>query len=347
MAIPLVSFFIILGIIGYFSGSLSQYITVFISSLVAILISKQISVSSLALESVLFALLIGLILAKIKWLRPKSELYIKTGLVLMGAEITLSTLMAAGLAGIFEVTVGLSIVWYFCYWLARKFGLTESFASVLATATSICGVSAAIAAGGAINGDKKEISHTISLVLLFAIPLIVLLPTLAKILSLSPAVAGAWIGGTVDNTAAVAASGSICGELALQTATIVKMSQNIMIAVAAFLLSVYWSRKPQQNVEKPTIMDIWNRFPKFVVGFIISCLIFSFIPSVGITTTTVIGVTKQLRSWLFTMAFVCVGLGTDFKELITVGGGKPLIVFVIATIFDICVSLISAMVFFG
>ena len=247
----------------------------------------------------------------------------------------------------FEVTVSLFIVWYFCYWLARKLGLSQSFASILASATSICGVSAAIAAGGAVKGDPKEVSHTISLVLLFSMPLLILMPAAAKILGLTGPIAGAWIGGVIDTTPAVVAAGALYSDAAMKTASIIKMSQNIMIAVAAFALSLYWAvRVEKKPEEKPNLRDIWTRFPKFVLGFMLASVAFTILPTIGITTGSAVGISKELRGWLFSMAFVSIGINTNFNDLVKTGGGKPLIVFTAATILDILVSFVSALIFF-
>jgi uncharacterized integral membrane protein (TIGR00698 family) len=348
---------ILSGLIAVAIGSkiarqIAGFSCLFLSGLAAIVISKQTILSNWGLEYVIWALLIGLVLGNVRlpdWLKSnmKSEVYIKTGLVLLGAEIILNNLLSAGLAGVFEVTVGLVIVWYFCYWLARKLGLSQSFASILASATSICGVSAAIAAGGAVKGDPKEVSHTISLVLLFSMPLLILMPAAAKMLGLTGSVAGAWIGGVIDTTPAVVAAGALYSDAAMKTASIVKMSQNMMIAVAAFTLSLYWAvRVEKKPEEKPNLRDIWTRFPKFVLGFMLASIAFTILPMIGIATGPAVGVSKELRGWLFSMAFVSIGINTNFNDLVKTGGGKPLIVFTAATILDIAVSLVSALIFF-
>jgi len=338
---------------GYWAG----FPAVFVLAFLAFLIANQTNISYLGLESVLWALVAGLLISNAigtpQWLKPavRTELFIKIGLVLLGAEILFNVLLSAGSFGLFEVTVGLFVVWYFCYYLAIRFGLSKSFACVMASATSICGVSAAIAAGGAVKGDPKEVSYTISLVLLFAMPMLVLMPMTARALGMPDAVAGAWIGGTIDTTPAVVAAGSLYSSKAMQVASILKMSQNVLIGLTAFLLALYWTlrveRKPE---EKPKPIEIWYRFPKFVLGFILASLFSSFLLTPilgGEATNTILKVTKDIRSWYFAMAFVCIGLDTKFSDLVKTGRGKPFIVFTAATLFDIVVSLISAYIFFG
>ncbi len=326
-------------------------------SLLVLIISGQRSIRSWGLESPFWALIVGLLLNNLfkipDWLRTaaREELFIKIGLVLLGAEVLFNDLLAAGALGLFEVTVGLSIIWYLCYYLATRLGLSRSFASILASATSICGVSAAIASAGAVKGDPKEVSYTISLVLLFAIPMTIIMPSIGKALGIPPAVVGAWIGGTIDTTPAVVAAGSIYGEVAMKVASIVKVSQNMMIGLVAFALALYWAlRVERRPEERPRPIEIWFRFPKFIVGFMAASLIFSLIlvPTVGYTPVKgVLSLTKEVRAWLFTMAFISIGLKTRFGELVRVGAGRPLLVFLAASLADMALSLASAYLFFG
>jgi len=330
---------------------------VFLLAFASFLIANQSFVAYLGLEFVLWALLIGLLISNTigvpEWLKSavKTELFIKIGLVLLGAEILFNVLLSAGAVGLFEITLGLFIVWYFCYHLAIKMRMGKSFACVMASATSICGVSAAIAAGGAVKGDPKEVSYTISLVLLFAMPMLVLMPMAARIAGLPAAVTGAWIGGTIDTTPAVVAAGALYDEKAVQVASIIKMSQNVLIGITAFLLALYWVVKVDRKADdKPKPMEIWYRFPKFVLGFVIASLVFSFLllPALGNSATNaILNVTKGIRGWYFAMAFVCIGLETRFRDLVKTGRGKPLVVFTAATVLDAVISLISAYVFFG
>jgi len=353
----LISTFIAIWLMRENKGYALGFPLIFFLAFLSILLSKQKTIGAWGLEYAIWALMSGLLISNTiglpRWLKHavRTELFIKTGLVLLGAEILFNDLLAAGAAGVFEITVGLLTVWYFCYYLATRLGLSKSFASILASATSICGVSAAIAAGGAVKGDPKEVSYTISLVLLFAMPMLVLMPAIGGMLGLPEAVVGAWIGGTIDTTPAVVAAGAFYGEKAMRVASIVKMSQNMMIGVAAFILALYWTVKVERKPEeRPRPMEIWFRFPKFVVGFLIASLLFSLIlvPTMGYASVKgVLGITSGIRAWLFSMAFVSIGLGTKFKELIKIGAGKPFLVFLAASIFDIAISLVSAYLFFG
>ena len=346
----------------FIEGKVRSYLVgfpiVFLIAIFAYAVAGQKTIKDFGLAYALWALILGLLVSNVlkipKWLSfaAKTELFIKIGLVLLGAEILFSIIISAGIRSAFEVTVGLALVWYFAYFLAVKLGLKKSFAAIMANATSVCGVSAAIAAGGAVKGDPKEISHVVSLVLLFSGPMMVLMPIIAGVLQLSDAVAGAWIGGTIDNTASVVASGELYSEQAMAIASVVKMAQNILIGITAFILAMYWvfrvEKKP--TAERPKLQEIWYRFPKFIIGFMIASVIFSLVlvPIMGQTeVNSVLTITKGFRGWFFALAFVSIGLNTKFSELVKIGKGRPLVVFLVATLWDIVISLISAYIFFG
>ncbi len=325
---------------------------VFILSALAYLLAGNTTISYYGLEVVFWALLFGLIISNTvgvpEWLKTavKTEFFIKIGLVLLGAEVLFTTIAKVGAYGMVQSIIVILAVFYVCYWVAKKLGLDDEFASILGTAVSICGVSAAIAAGGAVQGDQKKVSHTISLVLLCAIPMLIFQPLIAKAVGMAPAIAGAWIGGTIDTTGAVVAAGAIAGEGAMAVAVVVKMAQNVLIGAAAFFLAIWFSFKGIATGEKPSLMDIWFRFPKFVVGFIAASVVFSFFMSEA-SAKAVTGITAGLRGWWFTLAFLCIGLDTRFKELVSMGGGRPAAAFLIAQAFNIIWTLIIAYLIFG
>ena len=137
------------------------------------------------IEYVIFALLIGLLISNTvgtpEWLKPavQTEFFIKTGLVILGAGLLFHEVLQAGALGIVQALLVVFVVWYSCFWLCRKLKVDDEFAAMLSTAVSICGVSAAIAACGAIQGDKKKLSYVTSLVLVCAMPMMVLMPWIA------------------------------------------------------------------------------------------------------------------------------------------------------------------------
>ncbi|MDE5945282.1 MAG: YeiH family protein [Rikenella sp.] len=304
------------------------------------------------LESVFFAVALGLLISNTigvpEWMRPalQSEFYVKIGLVLLGTTVIFGEIMQAGALGLIQALVVVVCVWNFGYWIARKLGVDREMSTMLASAVSICGVSAAIATCGAIKGDSKKLSYVISLVLVVAIPMMYGMPYLAQWMGLSPEVAGAWMGGTIDTTGAVVASGAVLGETAEKYSVIVKFSQNVLLGLAAFAISIYWSYKGKDRREKPTPGVLWERFPKFVLGFVLASLVFSFAMPLE-TAKSVGSVTKNLQSVFFSIAFVCIGLETRFKDIFNKDFKKPLWGFLIAQGFNVVLTLIVAYVLFA
>ncbi|MFA6951139.1 MAG: putative sulfate exporter family transporter [Lentimicrobiaceae bacterium] len=333
---------------------LPAFPVVFVLSMLAQFIASSGSMKNLGLETVIFSLVIGLFVSNVigtpKWLKEgiQSEFYIKIGLVMLGATILFSEIMQAGLFGIIQALIVVFCVWYFAFWISKKLKVDSELGIMLASAVSICGVSAAIATAGAIKGDSKKLSYVISLVLIVAIPMMIFMPLIAKWMGLPDEVTGAWLGGTIDTTGAVVAGGTIAGDIALKFSTIIKFSQNVLLGVAAFLISIYWSyRGPNNGIkEKPSFRLIWDRFPKFVLGFIITSLVFSFM--IDPATAKAAGATiKSYQSLWFNLAFVCIGLETKFKDLVQMDRGKPAAAFLLAEAFNIVLTLCIAYILFG
>lgn len=322
-------------------------------TLVAQIVANTAIMKEYGIEVVLFSLILGLLISNTigvpAWLKPaiQTELYIKIGLVLLGCTVLFQDIVKAGALGIIQSVAVVFTVWYFSFWLCKKLGLDDEFRMMISSAVSICGVSAAIATAGAIEGDNKKLSHVISLVLIVAIPMMLFMPYIAKWADMSPAVAGAWLGGTIDTSGAVVAAGTMLGEEALKYATLVKFSQNVLLGLAAFFISLYWSySKKEANYEKPTLKTIWERFPKFVLGFIIASLFFSF----ALSPSLVAGIKssiKELQTYWFALAFTCIGLETKFTDIFSMERGRPAMAFIIAQVFNIFFTLGIAYLVFG
>jgi uncharacterized membrane protein YadS len=211
-------------------------------------------------------------------------------------------------------------------------------------------VSAAIAACGAIHGDRRRLSYVASIVLIVAAPMIVLQPWLIKHLGISDVVGGAWLGGTLDTTGSVVAAGALISETAMKIGTIVKFSQNVLIGVAAFLLSIWWTMKRPAGstgaVEKPSAKVIWERFPKFVLGFMAASLAFSFLVDPAAVKATKATLTGLRTAW-FGLAFACIGLETKFTDLLKLENGRPFFAFLGAQAANVVWTLILAWLIFG
>jgi uncharacterized integral membrane protein (TIGR00698 family) len=317
------------------------------------------AISAWSLEYVVFALVIGLVVNHTvpvpAWLREavRTEYYVKTGLVVLGAGILIDDIARAGFLGVAQALVVVLSVWTFAFWLARRLRVDDEFATMLASAVSICGVSAAIATCGAIQGDRKKLSYVTSLVLVVAMPMMVLMPWIAKVIGMPDVVAGAWLGGTLDTSAAVVAGGELISDAARDAAVVVKLSQNALIGVAAFLLTVWWTvhRKTDASAASDTaprtsLAVIWERFPKFVFGFLIASIVFSWLLT-DATVADTRGPLTAIRTTLFAMAFVSIGLETSLGSLVTTDRGRPALAFLGAQTFNVLVTLVAAYVFFG
>lgn len=335
---------------------LKTFPVVYIISIVALIIAGNKTIKDLNLEPVIFSLIIGLIIGNTvrlpEWFKKSlsAEFFVKIGLVILGTSVIFADILKAGSFGLLQALVVVISVWYFAYWLCRKLKIDNELGLMISSAVSICGVSAAIATAGAIKGDTKKLSYVISLVLITAIPMMIGMPYLAQYLGLSQAVTGAWLGGTIDTTGAVVAAGTLVGEEALKISTIVKFSQNVLLGLAAFAISVYWTYSNNKSTagvtEKPTLAVIWERFPKFVIGFVAASLIFSFALDAE-TVAKVKDPLKAIQSLWFVLAFTSIGLETNFSDLFKQDNRKPLYAFLIAQFFNIIVTLIIAYLLFN
>jgi uncharacterized membrane protein YadS len=351
--------YLILSAIGIalMGGSVGKYIVgfpvVYVLAWFSQLLAGNSTVSYWGLEYVIFALLIGLFISNVvgvpAWLQEavRTEYYIKTGLVILGAGILFFEILQAGAFGIVQAVLVVAVVWYVCFWLSRRLRVDDEFAAILSTAVSICGVSAAIAACGAIQGDKKKLSYVTSLVLIVAVPMMVLMPWIVRALGIPDIVGGAWLGGTLDTSGSVVAAGALISEPAMKAGVIVKFSQNVLIGVAAFILSVWWTfKKGAETGQRPSAGVIWERFPKFVLGFLVASFVFSFLLDAGTVNATK-GLLGGMRTVWFALAFTCIGLETRFTELVSMEGGRPAAAFLLAQAFNVIWTLILAYLLFG
>lgn len=272
----------------------------------------------------------------------RTEFFIKTGVVLLGASVNLELLVSAAGPAILQALLLITIVFGFTWWLGGRLGLDDKLRALLASAVSICGVSAAIAAAGAVQARREQIAYAASLVILFALPSIFLLPWLADVLGLPAAVAGAWIGGNIDTTAAVAASGALAGEEALQIATIVKTTQNALIGLVAIALTAYFTLRIERapGAARPAWGEVWTRFPKFVLGFVAASVIGTLYLQTADAATgkSHIAVVNDLRTCFLILAFVSIGLEFSVRGL-REAGRRPVVVFGSAVLVNLAVGL--------
>ena len=332
----------------------------FLLAVTAYTLANHVTVRATGFGYAFWALLLGLLLANTSgtpsWLKPalRGELYIKIGLVLLGAEILFGNILNLGLPGLFVAWVVTPTVIFFMY----QFGIrilkmtNRSLVIVIAAATSVCGVSAAIAVAAAARAKKDELTLAVGMSLIFTVLMMVIMPALVRLSGMDLIVGAAWIGGTVDATGAVVAAGAVLGTQAEQIAAVVKMIQNTLIGVVAFLVAVYWVTSVERSENrKPEAIEIWRRFPKFIIGFVAASLLFSFVltPSLGASRVAdILDATSDVRGWFFCLAFLSIGLSSSFRDLSKqTSGGKPIQLYLTGQLFNVALTLLAAYLAFG
>jgi uncharacterized membrane protein YadS len=348
------------------------FLFVFAIACLAFLMANQTTIKGLGIGYAAWAIIIGMLISNTvgtpNWVKPavQTEYFIKTGLVLLGAKILFGKLVAIGQPGIFVAWVVTPTVWLTTFWFGQKILkiTSKELNATICSDMSVCGVSAAIATAAACRAKKEELTLAVGLSLVFTSIMMILMPAFIK--GFFPAdmvqvLGGAWMGGTIDATGAVAAAGAFLGDTALYVAATIKMIQNILIGVIAFLVAIYWTTKVEvaktgnQAVQKVGAMEIWHRFPKFVIGFIAASIIFSLADASfgGDLSNTVIkqglikGMSDIFRGWFFCLAFVSIGLATNFRELKEhFHGGKPFILYVGGQSLNLVLTLLMAYIMF-
>ncbi|MBU1566167.1 MAG: YeiH family protein [Proteobacteria bacterium] len=322
-------------------------------------ISKQYGFGAEA-WGVILGMLIANSLGTPKWVLPacQVEFFIKTGLVLLGAEVLFNKIIAIGIPGIFVAWVVTPIVLICTYIFGQKVLKmpSKTLNVVISADMSVCGTSAAIATAAACRAKKEELTLSIGLSLVFTAIMMIAMPAFIKAVGIPEVLGGAWMGGTIDSTGAVAAAGAFLGEKAMYVAATIKMIQNVLIGVTAFCVAMYWTMKVEREAgRKVGAGEIWNRFPKFVLGFLAASILFSVLDSAFgkdmgnaiIENGVVRGGTRLLRDWFFALSFAAIGLSTNFRELAKYfKGGKPLILYVCGQSFNLVLTLGMAYVMF-
>jgi uncharacterized membrane protein YadS len=329
------------------------------------------------------ALLVGLIIgnffprfAGLLKEATRPELYIKTAIVILGALLGLKAAGSLGLAsavlfrGLCAIIEAYLIYWAVVYYVARKwFKFSREWAAPLASGISICGVSAAIATGGAIRARPVVPIMVSSLVVIFAVVELLILPFLAQIfLWTEPMVAGAWMGLAVKTDGAAVASGAIVDALIrskalameginykegwmVMTATTVKIFIDIFIGVWAFILAVIWCTKIECTGGRIKAGEIWERFPKFVLGYVITFVIMLLIclssANALKTANAAVAGMDNFRVLFFVLTFFTIGMVSNFKKLWEEGIGRLAAVYVLCLFgFIIWVGLLISWIFF-
>jgi uncharacterized membrane protein YadS len=344
-------------------GFLPAFLVVYVVTAALYFLGLWDQAAHFNLEPPLVALGLGLLIANTvgtpAWLDPalRVEFYIKTGIVLLGAGLPLTLILWGGPVAIAQAAIVSLVTFGVIYFSARKLGLDQRFAATLGTGGAVCGVSGAIAIGGAVGAKKQDVSVAISLVVVWAIVMIFVLPLTARALLLPTGVAGAWIGtsefadaaglaaaqtygGYAGNVAGIAGQ----GDASVTAFTLMKViGRDVWIGVWAFVLSIIattrWDRTGIQG--RTPVAEIWRRFPKFVLGFLLASAVITVI-SRGydyaaykkLVLPTLVGPLQVLRTWAFTFAFLSIGLTTRFREFAAVGP-RPFYAFTIGVLVNL------------
>ena len=354
--------FLVLGIlftigIKLIGEKVGKFVPAFIVLIILSAIVRMVSAEctlKMYLEWAFWALLIGLLISNTigtpEWLKPaiKTEFYIKTGLVIMGFSVLFSNIAKFGPYGLGIAWLVTPIVIIFMWWFGTKvlkIG-NKPLVITLASATSVCGTSAAIATGAAAKAKKEDLSLAISISIIFTILMMVFEPMIIRACGMNQLMGGALIGGTVDSTGAVVLAGNALGEEAEQAAVLVKSIQNILIGFIAFFVAIFFATKVDKTGDaKVGAGEIWNRFPKFIIGFFVASLVASFVVQPltdGATVKAINGVLDQYKNWAFVLAFTSIGLDTNFKSLIKqMQGGKVLWLYIVGQAFNILLTLFA------
>ncbi|SHU28758.1 Uncharacterised protein [Mycobacteroides abscessus subsp. abscessus] len=297
------------------------------------------------IEYVLWAIVFGLIITNTVGLhrifRPgvgTYEFWLKVGIVLLGARFVLGDVLKLGATSLVQILIDMTVAGAIILAAARWFGLSGKLGSLLAIGTSICGVSAIIAAKGAIRARNSDVSYAIASILALGAVALFVLPPLGHAIGLTDHEFGLWAGLAVDNTAETTAAGYLFSDEAGKTAVLVKSVRNALIGFVVLGFAIYWAAKGEADAVASGVRAkaafVWQKFPKFVLGF----LAVSAAVTAGLLSKGQIANLAAVSKWAFLLTFAGVGLSTDFRQIARTGW-RPLVVAVIGLVVVATVSL--------
>jgi|HubBroStandDraft_1064217.scaffolds.fasta_scaffold00076_41 uncharacterized integral membrane protein (TIGR00698 family) len=327
------------------------------------------------LEPPLVALVLGLLISNLFTL-PRSldagfrvEFYIKIGIVLLGATLPFTLILWAGPVAILQASIVSIATFLAIFWVARRLGLDRRLAAVLGAGGAVCGVSAAIAIAGAVGAKKEHAPIAITVVILWAIVMIFVLPFVARFLELPAGIGGAWIGTSEFADAAGFAAAQTYGSFAGQGSgvagtndqavfafTLMKVvGRDVWIGIWAFVLAIVATTRwePAEFGRKPEAAEIWWRFPKFVIGFLLASALvgwaardYSLADYNSLVNPVLVAPLKDLRSWAFIFCFLSIGLTTRFRGLAQ-AGTKPFLAFSAGVVVNVALGFVLSVYVFG
>ena len=355
------------------SRFLGTFVFVFLGALVLYFLGQWDQASRYSLEPPLVGLVVGLLISNTVGLPQAAaaglrvELFIKTGIVLLGTSLPLTLIAWAGPVALLQASIVSLVTFAVIYFTAKRLGLDRRLAAVLGSGGAVCGVSAAIAISGAVGAKKEQTSVAISLVVFWAIVLIFVLPLVSRGLGLATGVAGAWIGTSelADATGLAAAqayggyAGKVAGiagsaDAAVNAFTLMKViGRDIWIGVWAFVLSIIATTRWQADARPAAgIGQIWRRFPKFVLGFLAASVVitlvargYSYPDYKKLVQPSLVTPLQSLRVWAFTFTFLSIGLTTRIRDFAGVGA-RPFYAFTTGVVVNVILGyVLSTQVF--
>jgi len=298
------------------------------------------------IEYVLWAILIGLAISNTVGVSgifragvATYEFWLKAGIVLLGARFLLGDVRRLGGLSLVLIAIEVVLALTFMTYLGRAFKLKPKLISLLAVGSSICGVSAIIAAQGAIDADEEDSSYAIAAILLLGAISLFLFPVVGHMLHLSDRAYGLWAGLAVDNTAEATAAGALYSDAAGKVAVLAKTCRNATIGFIVLGYAIYWASKGQAAEVENKGAFLWRKFPKFILGF----LLISLLATVGFFTKPQLTAVGNLSRWAFLLTFSGVGLRTNLREL-SKQGARP---FIVGAVGEIVIALITLGLVFG
>ncbi|MDY6821859.1 MAG: putative sulfate exporter family transporter [Deferribacterota bacterium] len=351
-----------------------SFIFVYLFSIIIAVLSKNTFASAYNLEAPLVALILGMIIANAfkmpKWMDTgfRTEFYIKTGIVLLGATLPFTLIIYAGPVAFIQATIVSVTTFLTIFYVGVKYlHLDKRFCSVLGAGGSVCGVSASIAMGAAVGAKKEHVAISITCVIIAAIVMIFVLPFIGKLFDINPGIMGAWIGTSEFADAAGLAAAQQYGlmyesahgfgsEVAIWTFTLMKViGRDMWIGLWAFIMSIIAVTRWETygTAQRAGAIEIWWRFPKFVIGFFAaSAIITMCVAAVPLDVyldkvqPLLIAPVKTLRTWSFIFTFFCIGLTTRFREL-TATGKEPWIAFGSGVIVNVILGFLLSVIILG
>jgi len=331
-AVELIPGLLLLAAVGYAGKFIEQSIATY---------TKAHHTTFPNIEYVLWAIVIGLVIANTTGV-PRIfaagiatyEFWLKAGIVLLGSRFLLGDILHLGGISLLLVALALSLSLTFMHLLGRAFSLKPKLTSLLAVGSSICGVSAIIAAKPSIDADDEDASYAIAAILALGAISLFTFPLIGHTLHLSDKAYGLWAGLAVDNTAEATAAGALYSDAAGKVAVLAKTTRNALIGFIVLGYALYWSSQGQAQTVSNKAAFLWKKFPKFVLGF----LLISLLATLGFFTKPQLASLANLSRWAFLLTFAGVGLRTSLRDL-GKQGWKPFAVGAIGEVFIALVTL--------